>query len=110
MKLSDAVLEVEEWMNFIAYDFTIADVMMMEKGKYCFDIIEYGPDGSNSSYCLMTNPDGTLTNENDENVVEISIEACGDKNSDAERFLKAFRAKHKRSTSTESLPFIALSA
>jgi len=65
------VLEIDSWLSTMCYSFSIEKVVHIQ-GDYVFSIIEKDNNGNEDSYELTVLPNGTIINENNDDVVELS--------------------------------------
>ena len=79
MKLSDAVMEIEEWLNYFTYDYDINEVQLTANCGYRFYIFEMLPTGGwTDEYFMTVEPNGTLINNNGNDVIDVGQEAYSD--------------------------------
>ena len=100
MKLSQAVLEVEEWLENGTYGFEITEVQMGGNGEYRFYITEYYPvqsadEDDSTTYFMTVEPDGKLINDNGEDCVA-TLRSAADKLPDLIQFCDDFEQKWYR--------------
>lgn len=68
------VLEIDSWLSTMCYSFSIEKVVHIQD-DYVFSIIEKDNNGNEDSYELTVLPNGTIINENNDDVVELSKDA-----------------------------------
>ena len=68
------VLEIDSWLSTMCYSFSIEKVVRVQD-DYIFSIIETDHNGNSDKYDLTVLPNGTIINENNDDVVELSKDA-----------------------------------
>lgn len=94
MKLSEACMEIEEWVGYTAYDFCIGNVELKANGAYKFDVYEKTPC-DDDQYFLTVEPDGRIINCNGDDCIEVSRNAYDDY-PEILKFIDRFEAKWYR--------------
>lgn len=79
--LSEAAREVEEWLDEYTYDYQITKVFIYAQKAYAFCITEFDPNGETDIYTLVCYPDGSLINDNGDDVTKISLDVYSNEES-----------------------------
>ena len=94
MKLSDAVMEIEEWLDYFTYDYQIDSVEVKSESEFVIHFWELNPSGeyTTDDTDFFTIEDGVLINSNGNDVVDVGQEVYSDQDELIE-WLKRFEEK-----------------